>query len=663
MALLSVANLVFSFGDRLILDGCNLTLNKGDAVGLVGRNGCGKSTLMKLIAGIETHKPESGQIQIAKGSTVGYLHQDPNLNPESTLREEAGRAFEAIEKLQQEIEDAAIKMGEVEGDELDQLMKDYERLEEQLQAAGGYAMDHQVEETLHGVGLMDETFNVKVKDLSGGQRGRLALAKLLLTKPDLLLLDEPTNHLDIAGRVWLEEYLSTYPGAVVLISHDRWLLDRAVSCIYELELGSMVDYPGNYHKFRDLKEERIKAQDRAFEKQQTYIKQQKEFIAKYKAGQRAKQAKGRESRLDRFIDQSTLERPVELDSISLRFTPKARPGDNIVVAEGLGVTYDQNKLFENVDVHVRRGDRIGVIGPNGAGKSTMIAQMLEQLPGDHAGKIKQGSQVDIGWFRQVADMPEELNVVEYLMNFTDPRSEQKARDMAGAFLFSGLDQEKPMKVMSGGEKARARLAGIMMMGHNVLVLDEPTNHLDIPACERLEESLKRYTSSVQKYGQNKDIEGTLILISHDRWLLDELVDQLFIFDGKGGVEYFEGSYSEYIQTHGTGVLVDDQKNKPVEAKPKPAPKPIAPPPPAPQKNGKSKDKGKKKTNSRYGHLSLETIEEQIEKLETQITQVSDQLADPDTYRDKDKFNALQDEHQKLTDQLTPLEAEWALRAD
>ncbi len=699
MALLSVANLVFSYGDHTILDGVNLTLNRGDCVGLVGRNGCGKSTLMKLIAGIETHKPVSGQIQVARGSTVGYLHQDPNLDPDRTLREEAGQAFAGLAAMHVELEQVANDMGTADGEALEKLLKRYEKLEETIQASGGYAVDHRIEQTLHGLGLLDESFDVKVKDLSGGQRGRLALGKLLLSEPDLLLLDEPTNHLDIAGRQWLEEFLRGYTGAVMLISHDRWLLDRSVSMIYELELGQMVDYPGNYHKFRELKAERLIAQGRAFDKQQTYIKQQQSFIDRYKAGQRSKQARGREGRLERFKEAETIDRPNELASMSLRFTPRARSGDNVFVGEQLGVTYDQNKLYENIDMHVRRGDRIGVIGPNGAGKTTLVAQLMEELPGNHSGKTKLGSQVDTGWFRQVADMPLELSIVEYLMNFTEPRSEQAARDVAGAFLFSGLQQDKPMNVMSGGERARARLAALMIRGHNVLVLDEPTNHLDIPACERLEDSLKAYTSVAQSYGNNKDIEGTLILISHDRWLLDQLVEQLYVFDGEGNVEHFLGSYSEYIRDRGKSVLVDEQgaksagnasaKGKPgkgnasksspkISPKDKAANQKASAPPTTPQKDsakpnakanqakasGSNPSKPKpKKRNSRFGHLSQDKLEGKIETLQERLKTLEAELADPDTYRDQAKFSALQQEHEKLTKELGPLEEEWLGRAE
>ncbi|MFI4860010.1 MAG: ABC-F family ATP-binding cassette domain-containing protein [Phycisphaerales bacterium JB063] len=675
MALLSVANLVFSFGDRHLLDGVNLTVSAGEHVGFVGRNGCGKSTLLKLIAGIETHKPDAGQIQLARGSTAGYLQQDHHFDPNKTLREEAGAAFAELAELHRKLDETAHAMSEAEGDEMEKLLKKYERLEHAMQAAGGYAVDHKVDNTLHGLGLVDEVFNVKCGDLSGGQKGRLALAKLLLSEPDILLLDEPTNHLDIAGREWLEEFLRSYTGGVVLISHDRWLLDRVVSKIYELEAGQMVEYPGNYEKFRQLRAERIEDQRRAFEKQQVKIKHEQSFIDRYRAGQRSKQAQGREKRLERYIRDESLEPPAELDTMKLSLEPKTRSGDRVVVAEDLAVAYDTRTLFEGFDLSIKRGDRIGVIGPNGAGKSTLIRCLLgEQEP--TAGESKLGAQVDVGWYRQThehLDMGQ--SIVEYLRKFVPSSTEQEARDLAGAFLFSGNDSEKPLASLSGGERSRAVLAGLMTCGHNMLVLDEPTNHLDIPSAERLEEALRRYNAAQKKFTTTSSGgggEGTLILITHDRMLLEHLVDQLLIFDGQGNVQHFLGTYSEYLeQAHGSNVLVDadaadadakDNKSKRQDAKAQAKNTKTEPASTGGKKKGKpgGRPKGKKKNNA-FGGLTLEQLESKIEALESKIAEVEQQLADPETYRDHTKFGALQADHDKLKAELAPLETEWASR--
>ena len=673
MRLLSVANLVFSFGDRTVLNGVNLTVSNGEHVGLVGANGCGKSTLLKLVAGIETHKPESGQVQLARGATAGYLKQDHKYDDNKTLREEAGAAFAELEKLHHQLDEVANAMGEAEGDEMDKLLKKYERLEHEMQAAGGYAVDHKIDQTLHGLELDDAVFNVKCKDLSGGQKGRLALAKLLLSEPDILLLDEPTNHLDIAGRQWLEEYLRNYRGAVVLISHDRWLLDRAVSKIYELEAGGMVEYPGNYEKFRELRALRLEEMRRAYDKQQTKIKQEQGFIDRYRAGQRATQAQGREKRLERYIRDESLEPPMELDTMKLRLEPKARSGDQVCIAEGLKVAFDDKQLFENFAISIKRGDKIGVIGPNGAGKSTLIRCLLGEQDAT-AGQSKLGSQVDVGWYRQTHEhLDLRQTIVEYLRKFVESGTDQEARDLAGAFLFSGMEQDKPMNVLSGGERARAVLAGLMSRGHNLMVLDEPTNHLDIPSAERLEEALRRYNQAEKKYStaNSGGGEGTLILITHDRMLLEHLVDQLIVFDGQGNVEHFLGTYSEYLESQrGADILVDADKAEPKKGSNKGNKRQDAKSPSRQEKTkakaepasagGKNKGKNKKKNKALSG-MDTAKLEEKIEAIESKISEIETQLADPETYKDHAKFGELQEAHDKLKKELEPYETEWASR--
>ncbi len=662
MALVSVANLILSFGDRRILDGVNLTLEAGQHVGMVGRNGCGKSTLLKLIAQRGGLKPDSGHVQLARGAKAGYLTQDPDLNLENTLRQEAGTALAELDELHQEIDLVSHDMAEATGDELDRLLKRYEQLEVRMHALGGYATDHLIDQILHGLGLQDDVFNVKVRDLSGGQKGRLALAKLLLRHPDVLLLDEPTNHLDIAGRQWLETFLASYSGAVLMVSHDRWMLDRVVTKIYEMEEGRLVEYPGNYQKYRELRAERALAMQRAFDKQQTSIKQEQAFIARYKTGQRAKQARGREKRLDRFKRDDAMDRPVEFETMKLRFKVGPRSSDNVIITNELGVNYETRKLFSELSITVKRGDTIGIIGPNGAGKSTVIRCMLgEQEP--TAGDTKLGSQVDVGHYKQTHDhLNLSLTVMEYLRPITANQLEQEARDLAGAFLFSGDSQDKPMEVLSGGERSRAVLAGLVAGGHNLLVLDEPTNHLDIPSTERLEEALRRFCEPAAGYGINKSPEGTLLIISHDRMLLDNMAKQLLVFDGEGGVKHFLGTYSEYIKLHSADAVVKDDTEqtapKPVQTKIVKLKTPVKA---ETKKSGKAKKPPRKK--SRFSHMSQSKIDAMIEKTEAKLAELDTQLADPEVYQDHKKFSELHDEREKVQAELTPLEAEWTRRAD
>ncbi|MFA9477626.1 ABC-F family ATP-binding cassette domain-containing protein [Phycisphaerales bacterium AB-hyl4] len=657
MALLGISNLSLHFGQRAILDGVNLTLEAGEHMGLVGRNGCGKSTLMKLVAGLEAQKPDTGQIQLARTATVGYLRQDPKFDPTHTLRQEAATAFAELFSLHEQLEKVSHDMADAAGDELDKLMKRYERIEHEIEAAGGYAVDHRIDETLHGLGLTDEFFNVPVTGLSGGQKGRLALAKLLLSEPDVLLLDEPTNHLDIAGRQWLEQFLAGYRGAVILVSHDRWLLNRCVDKICELEAGELVEYPGNYDKYRVLRAERYVAQQRMYEKQQTKIKQEQAFIDRYRAGQRARQAQGREKRLERFVSGNLIERPMELDSMNLRFAPATRCGDMVAEANKLTMRYDGKTLFEDFDFKLERGDRIGIIGANGMGKSTLIRCLLGEQP-PTAGTTRLGAQVDVGHYHQTHEhLPLQTTVVDYLRKFVPNQAEQPARDLAGAFLFSGLEQDKPLGTLSGGERSRAVLAGLMSGGHNVLVLDEPTNHLDIPSAERLEEAIAQFTSPPSSYSggtQQKSSDGTLLLISHDRMLLENMVDQLLVFEGDGTIRHFPGRYSEYIEYQQTqrNTQADAAKPKPAaKAKPKAAdPKPAS----AKKSNNKS---------SRFGHMNQQKLEARIEKLESRLRKIDAELSDSAVVRDGERIKSLQSERETVQAELTPLEEEWASRAE
>lgn len=655
MALLSVANLVLSIGDRVLLDGVNLTVEKGVRVGLVGRNGCGKSTLLKLIAGWSGLKPDSGQVQLARGATAGYLTQDPDLDPSRTLRDEAATTFAHLHKLHSDLETLSHEMTTAQGDELDKLLKKYEQVENKIQAAGGYAVDHQIDATLHGLGLTDEFFNVTVQDLSGGQQGRLALAKLLLRQPDVLLLDEPTNHLDIAGRQWLEEYLLAYSGAVILVSHDRWLLDRVVGCIYELEDCRLVEYPGNYQAFREQRVLRRLTQQRVYEKQQDRVRQEQAFIDRYRAGQRASQAQGREKRLDRYKQNELIDRPTDLGEVNMVFRPAERCGDLICTADAISKAYEGKTLFKDLSLVIKRGDRVGVIGPNGAGKSTLVRTLLGEQPPD-SGAVRTGNSVSVGHYRQTHEgLDLSKTVIQYLQRFVPTGNEQDARNLAGAFLFSGDEQDKPLTVLSGGERSRAVLAGLVVGGHNLLVLDEPTNHLDISSAERLEAAMKQFTAQPQGFGQKATGGGTLILISHDRMLLEDLVDQLIVMDGNGNVRHVLGTYSQYIATQRAQAAapVAQKPSPPKQAKPK-AQK-------LGQKNNAAGQTPPRK-QSGLSKLKQESLEQKIVKLESQLAEVDQALADPDIYRDGQKVKQLQDKRVKLTNELTPLEEEWARRA-
>ncbi|MFK7959688.1 MAG: ribosomal protection-like ABC-F family protein [Phycisphaerales bacterium] len=655
MPILTAANLRFRHGIRTILDGATLSVEPGEKIGLVGRNGSGKTTFMNLILG--RMEPDEGSVQVQRGSRVGYLSQDPNFEPGQTLRESAASAFDELKALHRQMEELYEAMATADPAELERLMTAQAKIEGAIEAAGGYAVDHRIDAMLHGLGFSDEQFDLSVDKLSGGQKGRLGLARLLLEAPDLLLLDEPTNHLDIAGRQWLEEFLAEeYRGAVLVVSHDRWLLDRVVSRIVEVERGEIHEYPGNYAKYRELRLERQLNRSRVHEKQLDKIRAEEQYIRKYKAGQRAKQARGRESRLQRFKQNELVDRPIELSVMKLKLPPAPRSGDMVFAAEGIAKGYGDRTLFRELDFDMKRGERVGILGPNGTGKSTLIKCLLGELEPD-AGKVRVGSRVSVGYYRQLHEhLDMSLMVWQYLQSVIvgldgqARASEQQARDLAGAFLFSGPEQDKVLGDLSGGERGRAVLAGLVAGAHNLLVLDEPTNHLDIPSAERLEESLDA----------SGGFDGSLLLISHDRALIERTCDRLLVLgEDLPTPRHFAGRYSEWLER---------QRRETAEAE-----SAAAPPADAPRKQkGKGKGKGGAKDGSKGGggpkpsglaQLSTEDLERRIEKAEARIRAIDAELSTPEVYESPEACQRLGEERGKLVLELEPLEFEWAGRGD
>jgi ATP-binding cassette subfamily F protein 3 len=640
MSLLTLANVHLAFGNHDVLDHATLSIEPGQKIGLIGRNGSGKTTLMRIMLGELT--PDAGSVQTARGAVVGYLRQDPDFDPQETVRDAAEGAFARLHRLHRKLDEVYDRMASAGGDELARLLKRHAALEARFEAAGGYAVNHRIEGSLHGVGFSDAQMALKTGALSGGQLSRLGLARLLLEAPDLLLLDEPTNHLDIDGRRWLERYLSEeYRGAVVLVSHDRWLLDRVVTRIVEIERATVRECPGNYHRYVQLRRQRIVTEQRTYEKQLDVIRREEEFIRRYRAGQRSKQARGREARLARYKRDELVDRPLHLDVMSLNLPKARRSGDLVIEARDISKRYDDTVLFEGLSLSVGRGDRIGVIGPNGVGKTTLARCLLGELAPD-AGTVRLGSRLQPGHYRQRQDdLDLGLSVWRYLQGVIvslDGRaaaSEQQARDLAGAFLFSGDEQDKPLGDLSGGERSRVVLAGLVAGAHNLLVLDEPTNHLDIPSAERLEGALSAY-------------DGTLILVTHDRALLEATCRQLLVFGSGSGVRLFHGRYSEWVDCRSPGERPG--REPPGAATPAKIPSARRRPPTAGTSGG-------------GGGMSLGTLERRIEALEQEIREIDQRLLDPAVYQDGARCRALQDERSELTARLEPLEAEWARRAE
>ncbi|MDI9404504.1 MAG: ABC-F family ATP-binding cassette domain-containing protein [Limnohabitans sp.] len=682
MSLVTLANLRFGHGTRLLLDGVSGSIHEGERVGLVGRNGCGKSTLFKLIAGLI--KPDDGEVQIARTVRIGYLEQDPKLPQGKTLRGAAAEAFAVIEALKLELEQVYDRMGTADAAELEKLMNRQVSIEERIDAAGGYAIDHKIDAALHGLGFTDDDFDLPISGLSGGQKARLGLARLLLSSPDLLLLDEPTNHLDIEGRRWLEEFLADeFKGSVVLISHDRWLLDRVVNRIIEIDRGVLREYPGNYAAFRALRAERMLTVERQHEKQQDRIRQEQAFIDRYRAGQRAKQARGRESRLERFKEDSLVEKHAEMGVMNLDLPDPPPMGDFAFVAEDIAKSFGDRVCFRNLMLSARPGDRIGIIGPNGAGKTTLVRTLLGDLESD-SGEIKRSPRLSIGWFRQTQDHIDRTVLAwEFLQNTIRslegaPRaSEQEARNLAGAFLFTGEEQDKAIGDLSGGERGRLVLASLIASAKNLLVLDEPTNHLDIPSAERLEEALDKFGDVDRtKIGGKGGHGGVLLLISHDRALLDDVCDKFVILDGAGNARVFEGSYRDWEAKQKAEASEAVARAKKAETKKldtkrteangalkSAAAKSAAPTSASATASSSGKTSSathgaSNKSRSKYSNLALEKIEARISEIGRELMAIDFEFADPKTAADSVKTKKLLSRREELGREQSELEEEW-----
>ncbi|MBX3410920.1 MAG: ATP-binding cassette domain-containing protein [Phycisphaeraceae bacterium] len=686
--ILTATNIAHRFGTDIILDGSvNISVEPGDRIGLVGRNGCGKSTLLKIMAGIL--KPDGGEVVLQRGMRAGYLEQDPNLDPTESLHDSAQRAFAHLHALHREMHEVYEQMAHP-GADIDRLMKRQAQLEAQIEAAGGYTIEPKIAQVLHGLGFTDDQFEIPVGKLSGGQRGRLALATLLLQSPDVLLLDEPTNHLDIEGCIWLEEFLvNEFRGAVLMVSHDRYLLDRVVQRIEEVEQGRLIDYPGNYAKFRELRAQRRTVMLRAFEAQQDKFRKEEAYIRRYKAGQRAKQARGRETKLERAKEESTLERPMELDVFNLRLPKAERTGDMVVSARGISKKYTNSEgvekvLFTGLELSIQRGERWGIIGPNGAGKTTLVRCLLGEHPADE-GLIRIGSNVKVGYYRQTHDgLDLDQSVCRYLQGVilkeapTQAMSEQQARDLAGAFLFSGSEQDKHLRFLSGGERSRAVLAGLLASAKNLIVLDEPTNHLDIPSAERLEEALS----------PDSGYEGTLILISHDRALIDHTCDHLIILDGQGGAEVYAGTYTDWKRQDENRKRAkareeEDQRlrreqtqkhTRQAEERRKQAATQSSSQgggqggrqgggQSGSQQGAQGAPKGNGPSAGKLARMKMEQIEAAIEKLQTRLKAIDTEMAGEVVWRNPQRCHELGEERAKVAAELEPLEFEWARRAE
>ena len=529
--ILSCSNISKSFGTDVILKDVSFHINEHEKAAIVGINGAGKSTLLKIIIGELT--PDSGSVVIAKSTTLGYLSQQQDLTPGNTIWDEVLSVKADIIALEQNIRRLEHQMKETEGEALDSLLTQYTQLTHRFEDANGYAVRSEVTGVLKGLGFSEDDFGMKVETLSGGQKTRVALSKLLLRTPDIIMLDEPTNHLDLESIRWLEGFLSSYKGAVILVAHDRYFLDKIVTKVIELENGRGEVFAGNYTAYSEKKQAERYAKLRAYMNQQREIKHQEKVIETLRSYNREKFIKRAESREKMLEKIERVEKPAELnDKMNIILEPNILSGNDVLTVKHLSKGFDGVNLFDDVSFEVRRGDRIAIIGSNGTGKTTMLKIINGILPAD-SGEYRLGAKVYIGYYDQEHHVLDPANTVfDEIQNTYPDIDNTRVRNLLAAFLFTGDDVFKLIGDLSGGEKARVSLAKLMLSDANFLILDEPTNHLDIVSKEILEQAISGYT-------------GTIVYVSHDRYFINKTATRVFELTDRRLVQY-EGNYDYYL---------------------------------------------------------------------------------------------------------------------
>ncbi len=649
-----------SYGTQDVLRGTSLQINPGEHIGLVGRNGAGKTTIFRLVNGEET--PDKGEVIRARGTKLGLLAQHIHFEAGSTVHESALAAFGHLQQIEHEMHELEHRMAEADVD-LEKVLERYSDLQHQFEREGGFEYAARAESILQGLGFERETWSLETENLSGGQQNRLGLVKLLLAEPDVLLLDEPTNHLDVTAVEWLEEFLQTYASAYVVISHDRYFLDRACRRIIELENGRASSYTGNYSHYLVERDERREAQQRAYDNQQQLIAKTEEFIRRNLAGQKTKQAKSRRTMLQKLERVDAVRADQSQGDFRLRSIE--RTGNHVLMVEGATIGYPGKTLARDISFTLRRTECLGIIGPNGSGKTTFLKTILKKVPA-LAGEIRWGSKVEIGYYAQQLDDLDDRNEIIMELRRVAPSNATagELRSFLAKFLFTGDDVYKKVRDISGGEKGRLALAKLIYSRVNVLVLDEPTNHLDIPSREALEEALDAY-------------EGTILTISHDRYFLDRVATQMLALDGEGNAEHYDGDYTQYHDwkatgTGASGIPLDGQgragSNELSSGNPQGdllAESVNTAPADKPKQTGRGKSaapaarpaiKVIKKT--RTESVSPQQLEAEIAKTETRLTEISEQMSLPDVARDATKLIGLDEDYKQTEAKLAVLYEQW-----
>ena len=533
MILMTVQGVSKSFGMKSVLKDISLTLQQGARMGLIGVNGSGKSTLFRLIAG--QMEPDEGTISLMRGTRVGMLTQEADIQSDLTVREELSRVFEPVREMERRLRALEEEMAQKHEDEaeLDRLSREYARLTDRFEDAGGYEWPSRIQGVLAGLGFAKGREDQPASVLSGGEKTRLCLARLLLTQPDLLMLDEPTNHLDLSSIQWLEDTLKKYRGTVLIISHDRYFMNSVCDCMAEISMRRLVQYEGNYDQFTVKRQADIERQIREYKLQQAEIARQQAIIQRYRMYNREKSIRAAESREKRLEKMERLERPVDEQHVRFSFEARRRTGDDVLKVHGLAKGFEGRSLFENFDLHLRAGDRVAIIGPNGVGKSTLLNIIARKLKAD-AGEVEFGANVDLGYYEQhQTGLDPEKDVLNELWDAFPRLDLDRVRSVLALFLFTGDDVYKKISMLSGGEKGRVSLCKLMLKRDNLLLLDEPTNHLDMDSREVLEGALE-------------DFDGTILTVSHDRYFINRVADRIIEMRPDGVKEYL-GNYDDYLE--------------------------------------------------------------------------------------------------------------------
>ncbi|MDN3019433.1 ABC-F family ATP-binding cassette domain-containing protein [Paenibacillus sp. BSR1-1] len=638
MILLQVNQLQKYYGADLILSNIKLELQTRDRVALVGRNGAGKSTLLKIIAGHLSH--DGGEIIKPKDVTIGYLAQNTGLESNLSIWEEMLTVFEELRQMEKSLRKLEEQMADPrifeDSSRYERILKEYDGLQVKFKEQGGYQFEADIRSVLHGLNFHDS--NVMIASLSGGQKTRLALGKLLLTKPDILILDEPTNHLDIDTLSWLEQYLQGYEGAILIVSHDRYFLDKVVTQVYEVSRKQIQRFTGNYSSYLDQKAANYERDMRLYEKQQQEIANLQDFIQRNLA--RASTTKRAQSRRKKLEKMEVMDRPLgDEKSASFSFEIERQSGNDVLMVDSLAVGYEGAVISEGISLRAFKGESIALVGPNGIGKSTLLKTIIKKLPA-LSGTIHYGTNLSIGYYDQEqAELKSNKRVLNELWDDYPLKNEKEIRTVLGNFLFSGDDVLKTVSTLSGGEKARLALAKLMLEKANVLILDEPTNHLDLDSKEILENALIDYP-------------GTILFVSHDRYFINRIATKVLELSREGSCEYL-GDYDYYLEKKleqeelAALALADSVKKVQVDTS---------------EKNSYQQDKESKKLE-RQRKRKLEEIELRIAELEEDIQDCEVLLCEPDIFQNHEKVLEINIKSEKAKAELEQLMEEWAELAE